>query len=414
MLRRQKWIYWFALIALLGSLVVTGGTAAAQTGGTVIADGLNNPRGIAVGPDGSVYVAEAGTGGPQSVTIGEMTLHIGNTGQVTQIMPDGSKRVVAREFFSAELDGEVSGLHGLTYGQGALWAVTVGTLDAPQPPPGTGALLRIDPATGASTTVADIQAYEKQHNPDGFAINSNPYGVAAGPDGMIYVADAGANAILRVNPAGGAVSLLALIPGIALPPGMAPPGGNPDRGGANEIDPVPTNLAFGADGALYVSLLTGGPFPPGASKVLRVTMDGKISDAAAGLTMLTDVERGPDGAWYVAQFAEFSFTSTPPGPIPGSGQVLRVKAGGQQEVVAGGLMFPNMIAFDGSGNLYVTTNSVIPNAGQVVRYTAMGGVLPGMPRTGNAENLGAILAITAALALAVAGAGLRRRAGRVA
>ena len=73
-------------------------------------------------------------------------------------------------------------------------------------------------------------------------------------------------------------------------------------------------------------------------------------------------------------------------------------------------MFPNKIAFDGSGNLYVTTNSVIPGAGQVVRYTAMGGVLPGMPRTGHAANLAAALAL-AALALAVAGVGLRRRAG---
>ena len=95
---------------------------------------------------------------------------------------------------------------------------------------------------------------------------------------------------------------------------LCPPGDNPDRGGANEIDPVPTNLAFGPDGALYASLLTGGPFPPGASKVLRVTMDGKVSDVAPGLTMLTDVKHGPDGNWYVAQFAEFSFTSNPPWP----------------------------------------------------------------------------------------------------
>jgi sugar lactone lactonase YvrE len=299
----------------------------------------------------------------------------------------------------------------LIYAGGALWAVTGGTLQAPFPITGTGALVRIDPATGANTVVADIQGFEKQNNPEAFAVDSNPYGLALGPDGMVYVADAGGNDIVRVNPTSGAVSLLAVIPGITLPPGMAPPGGNPDRGGANELDPVPTGAAFGPDGALYASLLTGGPFPPGAAKVVRVTMDGKVSDAVPGLTMLTDIKLGPDGAWYVVQFAEFNFQSDPPGPVPGSGQVLRLKANGQQEVVAGGLMFPNKIAFDTTGNLYVTTNSVIPGAGQVVRYSAMGGVLPGMPRTGTAANWGVLLALASALALAAVGVGLRRRAG---
>ena len=51
---------------------------------------------------------------------------------------------------------------------------------------------------------------------------------------------------------------------------------------------------------------------------------------------------------------------------------------------------------------------------QVVRYSATGGVVPGMARTGQAENLGLGLALAAALVLAVAGLGLRRRAGHTA
>ena len=44
--------------------------AAAAKGGSggsgglkVVAEGLNNPRGIGIGPDGALYVAESGTGG---------------------------------------------------------------------------------------------------------------------------------------------------------------------------------------------------------------------------------------------------------------------------------------------------------------------------------------------------------------
>jgi hypothetical protein len=48
----------------------------------------------------------------------------------------------------------------------------------------------------------DIPAHEEESNPDGGAIDSNPYGLLAGESSRI-VADAGANALLSVgNPQG--------------------------------------------------------------------------------------------------------------------------------------------------------------------------------------------------------------------
>ena len=54
-----------ALSVLLacGLLLAMVGPAAAQTATSVVMSGLDNPRGLAFGPEGALYVAEAGRGG---------------------------------------------------------------------------------------------------------------------------------------------------------------------------------------------------------------------------------------------------------------------------------------------------------------------------------------------------------------
>src|SRR3954452_10385515 len=48
-----------SLVALALSQVAAGGATSVR----VFASHLNNPRGLEVGPDGALYIAEAGTGG---------------------------------------------------------------------------------------------------------------------------------------------------------------------------------------------------------------------------------------------------------------------------------------------------------------------------------------------------------------
>jgi streptogramin lyase len=297
--------------------------------------------------------------------------------------------VVAANLPSWLSQGEAAGPEGVIFENGALW-VTTSPLPAALPQrPNQGSVLRIDPQSGAVQTVANLLEYEKASNPAGFIVDSNPYGLALGPDGMLYVADAGANVLYKVNPSGGQPSVVTVFQGLPLPEALRGPGpfaqGNPERGGAFEIDPVPTGVTVGPNGHIYVGLLSGFPFLEGATKVMHVMPDGTASDAATGLTMVVDVEYGPDGMLYVSEFGRFSLTSEPPGFAPNSGRVVRISSDGTQEVVAEGLDAANGLAFDNGGNLYVVTNSTSPTDGQVRFITnvlaATSGPV-GMPRTG--------------------------------
>ncbi len=174
------------------------------------------------------------------------------------------------------------------------------------------------------------------------------------------------NALLKIDPSSGEAVVAATFDPI---PGVFP---NPNYGGEMLTDAVPTGVTV-ADGTIYVSYLSGAPFIPGSAKVVTVSGDGLVSDFATGLTMLTDLRAGPDGALYGVQFARF----TEQGPELGSGAVIRVKAGDASEVVVPGLMFPTSIDFNADGDAFVTVNGVgAPGSGQVVKFaglTAMSG-----------------------------------------
>src|ERR1700761_4914493 len=77
------------------AIVVAGGATAHTADMTVIASGLDGPRGLKFGPDGNLYVAEAGTGGTES-TVGSCTqvpspvgpYTGGKTARISMIRPD--------------------------------------------------------------------------------------------------------------------------------------------------------------------------------------------------------------------------------------------------------------------------------------------------------------------------------------
>lgn len=359
-------------------------------GCSVIAEGLLNPRYVAVGDDGTIYVTEAGVGGDEMVSppVGPVgTPEAGATpvaeeaaeqemfgppmrgmsGQVTAISPDGSQSVVASGLPSYAMGIEVTGPAGIAVADGQLIVAVGGAGPATaftEALPNENAVVSIDPATGETVQLADIATLERVNNPDPFAVDSNLYGIEVAADGWIYVNDAGGNTTYRVPVGGGQPEVVVVHPGIEIPADQAPPGGNPFREGANELDPVPTDLVTGADGLMLSGLLSGGPFPPGAAKIVGISPDGTLSDVGVGLTMVVGLAVGPDGHLYATQFSMNLL-----GEMPEPGNVVRVLADGSHEVVLDGLMLPNGIAFDQDGSMLVVTNAVSmgPPSGQLLR-----------------------------------------------
>jgi hypothetical protein len=371
MRRRQTRISLIGLILVL-ALLATAGIAGAHDGpipasdGEVIADGFNGPQGVLVDGDGNVWVIDSGLGGEDDIkwisaeTGEEVDAKVGDSAQVARInAADHSVDMIAA-LPSVNLGQEAIGGARLALVDGTLYATSGQGIGSPDSeiPANFGGVVSIS-ADGAVAMVASIWDFEVANNPDGILLDSHPYGLEPGPDGMLYVADAGGNALLKVDPATGDVSLVATFDPL---PGVFP---RPDYGGEMLTDAVPTDVVFDAEGNAYVSYLSGAPFVPGSAKVVMVAPDGTVSDYATGYTMLTDLDWGPDGNLYGVQFGIFGEQ----GPVPNSGAVVHIKGGTDSDVAIEGLSFPIAIDFNEAGDAFVAINAVgPPGSGAVVAF----------------------------------------------
>ena len=337
--------------AVLGStFVLVAGPALAQTT-DVIARDLTNPRGIAIAPNGDLYVAEAGRGGTEFCHTGPTGPRcFGTTGAIVRIdLRRGTTEdvVTGLPSLAGTTGASAAGPHDVSFqGQGNL-LVTIGFGGEPdlreelEEYSGTMAVLSRVTADGAYTILSDIGTFENDENPDEDLPDSNPYGVLA-LAGKTIVADAGANALFEVR-ANGAIRTLAVFEEQA------------DR------DPVPTTVVLGPDGAYYVSQLTGGPFAVGVANVFRVPAEGGDPQVVAtGFTNVIDIAFGPDGSLYVLQIAEPLFNF-------GAAKLIRLSPNGTRTTLAvTGLFAPGGLAIAKDGTIYVTNFSTSPTGGQVL------------------------------------------------
>jgi sugar lactone lactonase YvrE len=362
-----------ALATIVGSIVVTERVETRQGSAappvvTVVASGLHNPRGLNFAPDGSLYVAEAAGNGTASADCGVMsdgqTRCSANTASITKIDLESAAvtRVVTHLPSLIAPDGTANGGSGvqdvaflglgngyITVGLGLdpmLRADHFGDAGAHY-----GRLGRFGPS-GKFRLNEDLAGYEADNNPDGFVPDSNPYGLLALP-GRVIVADAGGNDLLQVA-ANGEISTLAVFDRIPRP-----------GPGPTSVQAVPTTVALGPDGDLYVGVLTGGPFTVGLANVYRVPADGGIPEVAySGFTNIIDIAFGPDGSLYVLEIARNAIPNFGAG-----GRLVRIDPDGTQTDVISGppLIAPGGVAIGKDGALYVTNMSTSATAGAVLR-----------------------------------------------
>jgi hypothetical protein len=330
---------------------------AAEAAVQPFASGLTNPRHARFGPDGALYVAEAGIGGDRPATtcppVDNMFTQAGPylggfTGRVSKIRPDGTRRTVARDLPSSH--------DGLGDGFGPTDIAWIGrTMYVAIEGGGCSRGLEDDPAgivrirdDGSYRYVADISAFIRA-NPVANEPACGPQGDCE-PDGVphsmlahggfLYVVETNHNSVLRVNPRTGSIRRLYdlsvqdpapiilirrhdkfLLGGFDGLIQAFDDRFGPVRTFEEGFNPI-TDLAY-ADGRLHVlETFSGEPFSPDSGRIVRVGRKGRTV-VAERLNFPVGMAVADRGGHY-RRGLYVTTVGYGQGPVEGLGKLVRV------------------------------------------------------------------------------------------
>jgi hypothetical protein len=321
---------------------------------SVVLNGLENPREVAWGSDGLLYVSLAGASASAETLAAEAAGAPvpGTTASVVRV-EDGRLTTLIGGWPAGELSSlgwQFLEMH-LTVLDGRLYLLeAAGGADQGQIAY-AGILYRVGDDRSL-TQVANLRSWVNTPHLPALPAVGPPSGrslfalTAAG--GAFWIADGVNHQVLRINLAGGVTRFV----------------------GRWKTDAVLAGLAPAPDGGVYIGFATTASFADGASRVAHLTPHGRITDVWLGLTALANIDVGPEGVLYAAELSSGQ-GAVPPDWSAVTGKIVRQTGPATQADVVTKLDAPAGLRFGPDGGLYVVGPAVgggVP-VGTIVRFS---------------------------------------------
>jgi len=352
----------FAFLTVLSAIAAWSQAATVTVYGT----GLNNPRGLKFGPDGSLYVAEGGAGGSTTTTSADCTqvpgfvgpYSGGFTSRISKFDRHGNRTTVADGLPSSQTspaEGNlISGVADIAFIGNDLYAIEAGAGCSHGLKGTVNSVLRIH-RDGSSSQIADLSAFQMANPTQNIAVSADDFE----PDGTwysmiavhgyLYAVEPNHQEIDRIDPRTGEIHRVS------------------DVSTINSTKWVgPTALAY-HEGEFYFGNLSKFPIVDGISNIFSVKPDNEFGIVESGLTTVVGLAFDDRGRLYVLE------NTTGAGnlyPTPMTGDIVRFNRNGSRQVIVSGLFLPTAMIMGPDGNLYVSNVGYGPppvGLGQVLK-----------------------------------------------